>query len=87
MAPQDFANQIMEAGNLPSLIADVRRNKALAQVLSSATVTDASGTVLDVSALAPAILDEADDLEALDDGDHDHHDHGDHDGHDHGDDQ
>jgi trigger factor len=92
MSPQDFANQIMEAGNLPSLIADVRRNKALALVLSSAKVTDESGTVLDVSALAPAVLDEADDLEALDelvDGheghDHDGHDHEghDHEGHDH----
>jgi trigger factor len=85
MSPQDFANQIMEAGNLPSLIADVRRNKALALVLSSATVTDASGTVLDVSALAPAILDEADDLDEFADGDHEGHDHGDHEGHDHGD--
>jgi trigger factor len=92
MSPQDFANQIMEAGNLPSLIADVRRNKALALVLSSAKVTDESGTVLDVSALAPAVLDEADDLEALDelvDGheghDHEGHDHEghDHEGHDH----
>ena len=47
--------------------------------------------MLDVSALAPAVLDEADDLEALDelvDHDHDGHDHAGHDhdhpeGHDH----
>ena len=30
MAPQEFANQIVQAGNLPALVADVRRNKALA---------------------------------------------------------
>ena len=30
MPPQEFANQIMQAGNLPALVADVRRNKALA---------------------------------------------------------
>ncbi len=54
MPPQDFANQIMQAGNLPALIADVRRNKALAAVLESATVTDGSGNPVDLAALIPA---------------------------------
>ena len=36
MAPQEFANQLVEAGNLPALMADVRRNKALATVLQEA---------------------------------------------------
>ena len=31
MAPQEFANQVIQAGNLPVLVADVRRNKALAE--------------------------------------------------------
>ena len=88
LSPQDFANQIMEAGNLPSLIADVRRNKALASVLSAATVTDASGARVDLSALTPAALDEAEDLPEFDDHDDHDHDHGhDHDhshDHDHG---
>ena len=53
MPPQEFANQIMQAGNLPALVADVRRNKALADVLESATITDASGNAVDLSALAP----------------------------------
>ena len=43
MAPQEFANQVVQAGNLPALVADVRRNKALAEVLESAAITDASG--------------------------------------------
>jgi trigger factor len=51
LAPQDFANQIVEGGNLPALVADVRRNKALANVLESAVVSDASGRPVDLQAL------------------------------------
>jgi trigger factor len=97
MPPQDFANEIVKAGNLPALMSDVRRNKALAMALSAATITDASGNAVDLSALTAAQLDEADDLaDSLeedggfaddDHAGHDHagHDHGDHEGHDHGD--
>jgi trigger factor len=52
--PQEFANQIVQAGNLPDLIAGVRRSKALAGVLESAVITDESGNTVDLSALAPA---------------------------------
>lgn len=51
MAPQEFANQLLEGGNLPAVIADVRRNKALAALLERATVTDASGRPVDLLAL------------------------------------
>jgi trigger factor len=51
MPPKEFANQIVEAGNLPALMSDVRRNKALAGVLEAATITDASGNPVDLSAL------------------------------------
>jgi len=51
MPPKEFANQIVEAGNLPALMSDVRRNKALAGVLESADITDASGNKVDLSAL------------------------------------
>src|SRR6185369_4297642 len=61
MAPQDFANQLVEAGNLPALMADVRRNKALATVLQEANVTDASGRPVDLSALTPSQLAEPED--------------------------
>jgi len=50
MAPQEFANQVVQAGNLPMLIADLRRNKALAELLESAVVTDASGNPVDLKA-------------------------------------
>jgi trigger factor len=54
--PREFANQIVQAGNLPVLMADVRRNKALATLLESATVTDASGNTVDLNVLAPDAL-------------------------------
>ncbi|MDQ1720022.1 MAG: trigger factor [Pseudonocardiales bacterium] len=75
MAPQEFADQIVQAGNIAALVADVRRNKALATVLESATVTDESGNPVDLSALSTpegqAELDAFDDLEAAGDEDDD----------------
>ncbi|HTZ43972.1 MAG TPA: trigger factor [Jatrophihabitans sp.] len=66
MQPQEFADQIVQAGNIAALVADVRRNKALATVLESASVTDASGNKVDLSALATpegqADLDDHDDV-------------------------
>jgi trigger factor len=53
--PQEFANQIVEAGNLPALIGDVRRNKALATVLEKAAITDSSGRSVDLGALSEPI--------------------------------
>ena len=52
LAPQEFADQIVQAGNIAALVADVRRNKALATVLESANVTDVSGNRVDLSALS-----------------------------------
>ena len=70
MAPQEFASQVMQSGNLPALVADVRRNKALADLLEHAVITDASGNTVDLSALAPnAIADLA--ASASDDDDDD----------------
>jgi trigger factor len=51
MQPQEFADRLVESGQLPVLIADVRRGKALALVLESATITDASGRPVDLEAL------------------------------------
>jgi len=68
----------VQAGNIAALVADVRRNKALATVLESASVTDTSGNKVDLSALATPegqaaladledAVDEADDDEVDDD--------------------
>ncbi|MGH8963630.1 MAG: trigger factor [Jatrophihabitantaceae bacterium] len=72
MAPQEFANQIVQAGNLQALVADVRRNKALASVLESAVVTDESGNTVDLAALRDLPMsdlvgaDDAEDFDELD---------------------
>jgi trigger factor len=64
--PQEFANQIMQAGNLPALIADVRRNKALSAALEVATIADTSGNVIDLSALSAGGHAELEDAELED---------------------
>lgn len=44
MSPQQFAEQLSQGGGqLPAMMADVRRNKALAMLLEAATITDESG--------------------------------------------
>jgi trigger factor len=49
--PQELAERMTKAGNLPTLVADVRRSKALAHVMELATVTDTSGRPVDLAAL------------------------------------
>jgi trigger factor len=56
MPPQEFANQVVQAGNLQALVADVRRNKALASVLETAVVTDESGNAVDLTALQESAM-------------------------------
>ena len=66
MAPQEFANQVMQQGQVGMLMAEVVRGKALATLLESATVTDASGRPVDIGALAEnagELSDELDDDE------------------------
>lgn len=43
MAPEQYAQRLQEAGQLPALFAEVVRSKALALILEQAVVTDASG--------------------------------------------
>ena len=71
MAPQEFANQLLQGGNLPAVIADVRRNKTLAVLLERAVVTDASGRPVDLEALTsnPTAIAEAGEDYADDDTD------------------
>ena len=66
MPPQEFANEIVKAGNLPLLVADIRRNKALAEVLETATITDASGNPVDLAALTGVGLEEPEEVSAPD---------------------
>jgi len=51
MAPEQFAQQVMQTGQLQGLVGEVVRGKALALVLERAAVTDASGRPVDLEAL------------------------------------
>ena len=53
MTPDQFAQQISQSGQIATLMAEVARTKGLAIVLERAKVKDASGNVVDLSALAP----------------------------------
>ncbi|UVE94734.1 trigger factor [Dietzia sp. B32] len=49
MDPNQFVQQIQQAGQLGSLFSDVRRSKALADVIQKVTVKDTEGNVVDTS--------------------------------------
>ena len=51
LAPQDYANRLVQSGAVAGLVAEVRRGKALATVMESATITDASGNTVDLESL------------------------------------
>jgi trigger factor len=54
MDPNAFAQAVDSAGQIPAMVAEVARRKALATVLEQATVTDASGNTVDLDALVPS---------------------------------
>ncbi|MGI5220892.1 trigger factor [Nocardia sp. CA-290969] len=47
MAPEQFIQQVQQAGQLGAVFADVRRGKALAEVVGKVTVTDSAGNTVD----------------------------------------
>jgi len=51
--PQEFANHMFEHNHIPELVQEILRGKALATVVESATVTDASGNVVELARLRP----------------------------------
>ena len=51
--PQEFANHMFEHNHIPELVQEILRGKALATVVESATVKDASGNVVDLKNLRP----------------------------------
>lgn len=64
VSPEQFAQQLVEAGQIPSVLSEVARAKALASVLERTSVTDASGRKVDLSALTPRIAEIAPDSES-----------------------
>jgi trigger factor len=53
LSPEQYARQLQQSGNIAEFVAEVRRTKALAQLLEQTTITDESGNVVDLEALKP----------------------------------
>ena len=51
--PQEFANHMFEHNHVPELVQEILRGKALAAVVESAVVTDASGNHVELKNLRP----------------------------------
>jgi trigger factor len=58
MEPNQFVQMMDGAGQVPAMVAEVRRRKALAVAMEKATVTDASGNVVDLEELVGGVEDE-----------------------------
>ncbi len=84
MDPNEFVKILSESNQIPAMVAEVARNKALAIILSKAKVVDTNGKAVDISEFTTLAADDEGenllDAEAADDhADHDH----DHAGHSH----
>ncbi len=53
MDPSQFAQAIDSQGQIASMVGEVARRKALANVLESVTITDSNGQTVDLNALTP----------------------------------
>ena len=53
MPPEQFAQEVAQAGQISSLVADVARTKALAVILEQCKVVDSKGKAVDLEALRP----------------------------------
>lgn len=51
VSPDQYAQSVVQSGQLQGLVQEVRRGKALATVMESATITDASGDAVDLESL------------------------------------
>lgn len=71
MGPQQYYDQLVQAGVAGAVFGDVRRGKALGLVLERVKIVDSEGNALSLDDLRGAVED------------HEGHDHGDHEGHSH----
>ena len=67
MDPNEFAKAVEGANQIPAMVAEVARRKALAVLLETAVVKEESGAVVDLEAIFPKVPDG----EATEDGDAD----------------
>ncbi|MEV0031370.1 trigger factor [Nocardia sp. NPDC050793] len=64
LSPEQFIQQVQQAGQLGAVFADVRRGKALAGVVGKVKVTDSEGNAVDTAEMFGAPADSADETEA-----------------------
>lgn len=85
MEPGEFIQALGQSGQIPAMVGEVARSKAVAVALSKATVVDEKGKAVDVSALTTPLLgDDSDDSEIIEESDLvGTPDHDDHEGHNH----
>jgi len=67
MDPSEFVQALSGNGQIPSMVAEVARNKALAIALGKAEVVDSNGASVDLSEFTAVVDDEAADEAAADD--------------------
>ncbi len=60
MAPQEFVNQLQQAGQIGAVYADARRGKALASIVSLVAVTDDTGAAVDTAEFFGPVTDAED---------------------------
>ena len=51
VGPQEYADQLVQSGQLPMIVADLRRGKALAMVVENAKITDGAGEAISLDVL------------------------------------
>ncbi|MEV6275051.1 trigger factor [Nocardia sp. NPDC051832] len=67
LSPEQFIQQVQQAGQLGAIFADVRRGKALAGIVGQVKVTDSNGNAVDTAEMFGGPVDEAaaDEAEAV----------------------
>ena len=68
VSPDQYAQQVVQGGQLPMLVQEVRRGKALATVMEAATIVDEAGTPVDLEALSDEVAPGGSDVETDEDG-------------------
>ncbi|MFJ4650824.1 trigger factor [Nocardia sp. NPDC088792] len=64
MSPDQFIQQIQQAGQLGAVFADVRRGKALAGIVTQTVVTDTAGNTVDTAEMFGTPAEEAEEVSA-----------------------
>jgi trigger factor len=65
MAPQDFVEALQQNNQLPSLVGEVARNKAIAVALGQVVVVDTNGKVVDLTGFVATDDEETDEQEVV----------------------